>query len=146
MKHFSSITLGACLTMISVCLFAKSGLAGDQKDLIGLRNSWNREITELPRNSRDLQCSGLGLMRVLAESFMSRHNDSTYAQTYNSLLGKYNCPELATLEYLPNTRIAESIQDPIGQDGSCLTFSEILRANKVIEKQCQNTYIYVKVH
>lgn len=170
MKHF----LLACLTSaILPITLSTPAIAGDQDDLVKLRNEWNQYAAEVPRRSRGSQCSGLSVMRGTAEAFMSRHRDGSYAQRFNAMLSRYNCPDVARLEILPSARVPESqietesepseikteseppanywgamLNTPLGQDGSCLTMREIMSISttKAINKQCDNASIFISVH
>ena len=143
----SKSIIGSAMLLVSTGLIFTPTALSDPDDLIELRNTWNQYLAEVPRRSRSTQCSGLSVMRGTAEAFMSRHSDSSYASKFNALLARYNCPDLAKLEYLPSAGTPDkTIFKPISQYGSCLTMSEILSANKEITKRCENTFIHIKVH
>ena len=143
------ITITSSLVLFGGLLYATPSMAGDPDDLVRLRNGWNQELRELPTNSRSVQCSGLSLMRTYAESFMSRHGDSSYAKKFNSLQNRYRCRDVAKLEYLPssssgNLKTAETSITAV--DGSCLAVTEILAMKNFIQKQCGETYISIRSH
>ena len=147
MTTLKSLIGTVMLVVLPGLIFTPKALS-DPDDLIKLRNTWNQYSAEVPRRERgSSQCSGLSVMRVTAEAFMSLHSDSSYASKFNAMLARYNCPDLAKLEYLPSSGVPDPTSfTPIAQDGSCLTMSEILSANKEITKRCENTFIHIKVH
>ena len=129
----------AMLTLTAAAsYFAPSiAFATDSEDLISLRNSWNQYMAELPNRSPELQCSGLGVLRVLANSFMSRHSTSSYAQKYNSMLTMYRCNGLAPLEIYANLSAEKPAADTETRPGCSLSSSEIYnisRGHRVVVK------------
>ena len=146
MKLFNGFVLSA-IVFIGASLSTAPVIAGDPDDLVQLRNNWNQYRRELPTRSAETRCSGLGVMRGIANAFMDRHGDSSYAKKFNLLQSRYQCRDIAKLEFLPSSLSGDQavIDDAaLAEDGSCLKISEILAMGSEIEKQCGETYLHIR--
>ena len=144
------ITITSSLVLFGGLFYATPSMAGDPDDLIKLRNTWNQYSRELPTRSASTRCSGLGVMRGTAKAFMSRHGDASYAKKFNSLQNRYRCRDIAKLEYLPSSSFGapKAVEaSMIAEDESCrLAVTEILAMKNFIQKQCGETYIFIRSH